>query len=92
MEGVRILLSMTDMLQNCLDTSIQGQCVSLGGIHPPLTMRNFFLIHRWYPEDMLYAFYTDEVFQTLQRIFEHPSVRALQILLKMANGSKMEKI
>lgn len=56
-----------------------------------LTMDNFFLIHRWYPEDMPYVLYTEEELRTLHQIFGHPSVRALQMFSERAIGSKMER-
>lgn len=46
-EDIPALLSMKDMRNNGIEISLQGLYVSLGDRCQPLTMENYFLIHRW---------------------------------------------
>jgi len=68
------LLCLRDMIENGLDISIQDQTISYD-----------FLKHKWTMGDVSYAMYTDQELRRLHRVFGHPSVSALQKLLKRAN-------
>lgn len=79
------------MLENGLHISIQGRYVSLKGRLHPLSMENYFLIHRWSPNDIPYASYTESELQTLHRSFGHTSARALNSLLGRSSEAKIDK-
>lgn len=45
-------------------------------------MKNYFLIHRWSPEDLSYVLYTEWGLRSLHRTFGYSLVRALERLLE----------
>lgn len=53
----------------------------------PLSMENYFLTHRWRPDDKCFAFYTEMELRTLHHTFGHPSIKALEMLLGPTNDS-----
>jgi len=79
------LLSLRDMIVNKLDISIQDKTVSFRHKIQSLLFENDFLKHKWSPEDMSYALYTDKELRRLHRVFGHPTVAALKKLLRNAN-------
>ena len=79
------LLSLRDMKENGLDMSIQKNVITYKHKIQDLSVINDFLMHKWTTEDMEYALYTEKELKRLHRVFGHPSVVALQNLLKRAN-------
>lgn len=43
-------------------------------------------MHRWIPDDTSLSFYTEKEIRTIHRNFGHPSVNALELRLRRANG------
>lgn len=82
---------MKDMLDNSPNISIQERYVRLGEKRYPLKMENCVLIQTWCPSDVRYVQYTEQKLRTLHRTFDHTSVKALRMLLELANGTKIEK-
>lgn len=61
------LLSMKYEIGDGLDISVQGRYASLRpGLHP-LSMEDYFLIHRWEPVDTDFAFNTETELRTIHR-------------------------
>ena len=79
------LLSLRDMRQNGLDLSIQQHLLYFKHKCQDLLLENDFLKYKWNKADVDYALYTDVELRRLHRVFGHPSVSALQKLLKRAN-------
>lgn len=75
---------MKDMYENNLDISIQRKSILYFGREQELAFENYVLVHRWKPSDMTYSLYFESELRNLQRSFGHPSVTALQNLLKRA--------
>lgn len=82
---------MKDMIENGPDISIQGNYVSLGQKQHLWSMENYFLIHRWKPEDKSFAFYTEKELRTLHPTFGHLSVKTLDMLLRRANWPSFDR-
>ncbi len=77
------------MVDSELDISILEQEIRYGNQSQPLHMQNYFLIHKWTPDDMSFSLYTDAELQKLHRSFGHPSVRALIGLLRRARPDEV---
>lgn len=81
---------MKDMVDNDLDISIEGRHISLGPKRHPPKMENYFLMHRWTPEESTFPFFTEIELMTLHRTLWKLSVRALDMLLRRANGLNID--
>lgn len=81
---VPTLLSMRDMVDNKLDTSVQERTISLGSKKQSLSMENYFLIHRWSKGNMPFVLLTEVELRKIHSAFGHPSVAAMGNLLKRA--------
>jgi len=88
-DNVPTLLCMKDMVQNGLDISIQKSEISYKHRKHPLILENYFLIHRWKPEDVSYSMYTEDELRKLHRSFGHPTVSAFKKVLKAARPDEM---
>lgn len=84
---VPILLFMKETKENCLYISIQGNYVRFGQDQNPLSMENYFLIHRLKTEDTSFGFYIETDLATLHRTFAHLFLKALEMLLRHGNGA-----
>lgn len=60
-------LSMKDMIKNQLEISIQGRYITFAGRRQPLTMENYFHIHRWEVRDLPYALNSEKKLRTIHR-------------------------
>lgn len=85
------LLSMKYMVTNGLDISLQRRCMKLGKPTHPLSMENFFLIHRWDEEAVPHVLYTEQDLRRMHRGFGHPTIKSLERLLRSAEGGNMSK-
>lgn len=87
------LLSMRDMLQNGLDSSLKDATISIGtGIAKrtnQLQLCNFFLTHTWMPFDMPWSLFTEPKLRKIHRTFGHPSALDTMALLRRAQGAKV---
>ena len=72
-------------MKNGLDLSIQQHMLYFKYKCQGLTFENDFLKHKWKKADVEFAFYTGSELRRLHRVLGHPSVSALQTLLKRAN-------
>lgn len=80
-QGISIIRSMKDMLENDLDISIQGH---------PLVMDDFPLIYRRSSSDVPFQFYTEQELWIIYRIFKHLSVKTLEMLVRRANRNALD--
>lgn len=80
------MFNMREMVTNILNISPQRRQISFAALMQNLSMENFFLIHRWQPQDLRYAFYKEQKLQTIHRSCGHPSVRYTGVLCKRASG------
>ena len=85
------LLCMRDMKQTGLDISIQDELMKFRNLEHPLSMENYFLIHRWEPNEMSFVLYTEQELRKLHRTFGHPSVSAFMKVLRSARPDEMTK-
>lgn len=88
-KDIPTLLSMEDMVHNGFDISIQDQYVRSEERRQPMKMENYIPIHRSSPADVPYVLYTEQKARTSHRTYRHLSVRALQLVLNRANGTKI---
>ena len=80
------LLSLRDLKNTGLDLSIQKNCVHMMGKSQKLVHENDFLYYRWKPDLHLYTY---GELRKLHRSFGHPTVSALQKVLKQARPAEM---
>lgn len=78
-----------DMTISGLDISIQGGFLHVGGKKQPLTLDNYFFIHKWGMKCLPYVLYTNDELQKIHKGFGHPSVKSMYNLLKRASGSNL---
>lgn len=71
------LLSNRDLLENCLDISLQDGYLHMGDRKQPLTLDNYFFIHKWRAKYISYVLYTEHELRSIHRAFGHPSVSSL---------------
>lgn len=90
-EPVPSLLSMKDMVLNGLDISIQRRQVTLREHSQDIDMENFFLIHRWRPEDLTCLLYTKDELRRINRNFGLRSVRATIGMMKRAQDGVLSR-
>ena len=79
------------MLDNGLDISIQKKIIPYEGREQELILENYFLIHRWKPEEIYYSMFTEQELKRLHRSFGHPTVNALVNILRRAQPDKTNK-
>ena len=92
MEGeVPTLLSLKDMLDNGLDISIQQKRIKYGDRHQELYLHNYFLIHKWAPDEVPFVFYTFKELQRIHTVFGHPSIKATRHLLRRAADRPLDR-
>lgn len=84
------LLSNKDMLENGLDISLQGSFLYVGDRLQPLTMKNFFSVHRWNGADTLFGLFTESDLRRIHKTFGHPSVPATHMLLQHAKKEPLQ--
>lgn len=73
--------SMKDMVENGLELIIQRKVLLFGNLEQKQSFENFFLIHRWEPNNTIYSLYSESELKKLHRIFGYPSVTAVGNLL-----------
>lgn len=90
-DDVPSLLSKKDMLSNGLEMTIQNKKIYFNGQTQALLMENFFLIHKWSPDEILYALYTGKEISRIHKNFSHPSINRTEGILKRENYGKIDK-
>ena len=80
------LLSLRDLKNIGLELSIQKNCVHMMGKSQKLVHENDFLYYRWKPDLHLYTY---GELKKLHRSFGHPTVSALQKMLKPSRPAEM---
>lgn len=75
-------LSVKDITDKVLDISIQGRCVTFGSRRHLLNMEDYLLIYWLELVNTEFAVYTEKKLRTLHCDLGHPSVKALEIVLR----------
>jgi len=84
-DNVQTLLSRRDLKSTGIDLSVQRDCLHFMGKEQKLIVENDFLFYRWAPE---HALFTYGELTKLHRAFGHPSVSALNNVLRRARPAE----